>query len=217
MWMWTVYLFAIFSEIFYSELCLEPWGCFNLFPKSDKDTQSNQSKLANSWNYWSPRLRNDKNIFVHFWAWQWMKFCFYDKKATVLISDWLPAVIDKRTCAQSWRELSRNTPTCSLVCRFRFVVKNKSHTVFHCLYSYWQQMMTWNVQNCAVKQLYVIWREVYIYDEDHMSELWIKNRRERDLRSCEVTQAVTNKAQLLVRLPRSVGRASHQYRGGHGF
>ena len=36
------------SEIFYSELCLEPWGCFNLFPKSDKETQSNQSKLANS-------------------------------------------------------------------------------------------------------------------------------------------------------------------------
>ena len=28
-----------------------------------------------------------------------------------------------------------------------------------------------------------------------MSELRIKNRNERDLRSCEVTEAVTNKAQ----------------------
>ena len=39
----------------------------------------------------------------------------------------------------------------------------------------------------------MIWvsREVYIYDKDHMSELQIRNRSERDLRSCEVT----NKAQ----------------------
>ena len=27
-----------------------------------------------------------------------------------------------------------------------------------------------------------------VYDKDHMSELWIENRSERDLCSCEVTQ-----------------------------
>ena len=32
-----------------------------------------------------------------------------------------------------------------------------------------------------------------IYDKDHMSELWIRNRSERDLCSFEVT--VTNRAQ----------------------
>ena len=30
-------------------------------------------------------------------------------------------------------------------------------------------------------------RNVKLYDKDHMSELWIKNRSESDLRSCEVT------------------------------
>ena len=35
------------------------------------------------------------------------------------------------------------------------------------------------------------WREVYMI----MSELWIKNRSEWDLHSCEVTWAGTNKAQ----------------------
>ena len=34
-----------------------------------------------------------------------------------------------------------------------------------------------------------------VYDKDHMSALRIKNRSESDLRSCEVTEAVTNKAQ----------------------
>ena len=29
-----------------------------------------------------------------------------------------------------------------------------------------------------------------------MSELWIKNRSERDLQSCEITSAGTNKAQI---------------------
>ena len=44
----------------------------------------------------------------------------------------------------------------------------------------------------------VIWREwceVYNDHSDHMTELWLKNRSERDLCSCEVTYAVTNKAQ----------------------
>ena len=39
------------------------------------------------------------------------------------------------------------------------------------------------------------WTMWSVYDKDHMSELRIENRSERDLRSCEVTQAVTNKAQ----------------------
>ena len=45
---------------------------------------------------------------------------------------------------QSWCDLSCNTLTRSLAYQFRFVVKTKtkktSHTVFHCLCSYWQQM-----------------------------------------------------------------------------
>ena len=34
-----------------------------------------------------------------------------------------------------------------------------------------------------------------VHDKDHMSELRIKDRSERDLHSCEVTWAVANKAQ----------------------
>ena len=46
-----------------------------------------------------------------------------------------------------------------------------------------------------------------------MSEQWIKNRRESDLRSCEVT-AVTNKAQKkILRLTHDSWVMGH----GHGF
>ena len=42
-----------------------------------------------------------------------------------------------------------------------------------------------------IKQLNVTKSEFtfscYVYDKDHMSELRINNRSERDLRSCEVT------------------------------
>ena len=48
---------------------------------------------------------------------------FLQQNATVLVSDWLPAVIYKSTDPRSWRDLSRNTNACSLACRFRFVVK----------------------------------------------------------------------------------------------
>ena len=57
------------------------------------------------------------------------------QKATVLVSDWLPAVISKSTDA-GWCEPSTLALFRSLACWFRFVVKkNKSHTFLRCLYS----------------------------------------------------------------------------------
>ena len=42
-------------------------------------------------------------------------------------------------------------------------------------------------QNLNIILMRVTWS---VYDKDHMSELRVKNRSERDLRSCEVTWAV---------------------------
>ena len=43
---------------------------------------------------------------------------------------------------------------------------------------------------------------IYIYDEDHMSDMRVQKRSEGD---------------LLAKLHSSVGGASHWYHGGHGF
>ena len=45
----------------------------------------------------------------------------------------------ENTDTRSWHDLSCNTNTCSLFCSLTcmFVVRDKSHTVFHCLYSCW--------------------------------------------------------------------------------
>ena len=44
-----------------------------------------------------------------------IRFYFLQRKATVLVSDWLPAVIIKSTDTRSWRDLSRNINTRSRV------------------------------------------------------------------------------------------------------
>ena len=49
-----------------------------------------------------------------------------------------------------------------------------------------------------------------VYDKDHMSEVQIENRSERDLRSCEVTWAVTIRSSLIWSL-------SYTFHIFHGF
>ena len=62
---------------------------------------------------------------------------FLQQKATVLVSDWLPAIIDAYTCTKLWPIMQhKNLLTHSLACWFQFVVQNKSHTVFPCRYFY---------------------------------------------------------------------------------
>ena len=59
-----------------------------------------------------------------------------------------------------------------------------------------------------------------VCDIDHMYALRIENTSERDPHSYEATKAVAKQLTLdllTTRLHSSVGRASHWYRGGHGF
>ena len=86
---------------------------------------------------WYNRTRNMLEMQTN-WKQLWFDLkAILRQKVTVLVAGRLLVIISKSTDAWSWCELSCNTNTPLLACRFRFGVKNKSHTVVCCLYSYW--------------------------------------------------------------------------------
>ena len=100
--------------------------------------RENNSQTASWMGHGHGKVLDDNAWHFHNW-WPSIIKNFSQQRWSILDSDWLPVIINKRV--QMGRFMTINNHTMwEIACVswfWCFCYKNKSHTVCHCLYSYW--------------------------------------------------------------------------------